>query len=599
MKKLIILLLFISTAGYSQYNLEYINSNDSLEIKQIGTLERIFLFSKTKGIEFPDGSIQSTASEDGFPDAPSDSKIYGRENENWVEVKTDSSWDEIDATVANIDTAKTINIMTENITASESVNTENIEATKIISERTSTDTLYIVDQYKSDSSMIHRQLDESFERLVISDNDEIQLIVPDTKEMHINYGALYMTGNQETVIADDFISLNAPRVFIGSGAYDIDIQNGTMDMLNVDIQAKDGFFSNLFGAIGSIFEADTGRFDNADVNSITMGVTTVTGFTDSKTAIEGTVITNLNFKDTTFTDHSEARQYYDEYSNSFVFENDISGYTYNLGEVPVRVYNNTGRTILTNKAVIWTGTHTNGVRVATVNYAGNGSKDSSQVYAITTTEMLDESYGMANIIGVNNFANTSNLTTGKFYLAHEGNITSTPPEPPLWYVELGQNLYTHADSGVLQVNIKEPYYKPFPLLALDTSGIAQDITITTQNVWYKLPIGSLQIRENIGFEIAGDSIRPLQNGYYPEIKMDLSFGGNAAAEVWEYGIFKNGVKQRNKTRSTSSSAFGDGSVDAPRYLTTSDWISFKIRNTSGTGDPTIQDVGVKIVFSYD
>jgi len=104
MKKLIILLLFISTAGYSQYNLEYINSNDSLEIKQIGTLERIFLFSKTKGIEFPDGSFQSTASESGIPDAPSDSKIYGRENENWVEVKTDSSWDEISTKYANIDT---------------------------------------------------------------------------------------------------------------------------------------------------------------------------------------------------------------------------------------------------------------------------------------------------------------------------------------------------------------------------------------------------------------------------------------------------------------------------------------------------------------
>jgi hypothetical protein len=61
MKKIIIILLFISSAAFSQVNLQYINIVDSLEIRELSTQEQIFQFDTTKGITFPDGTNQSTA----------------------------------------------------------------------------------------------------------------------------------------------------------------------------------------------------------------------------------------------------------------------------------------------------------------------------------------------------------------------------------------------------------------------------------------------------------------------------------------------------------------------------------------------------------
>lgn len=103
MKKLIVLFLFISSISYSQYNFQYINVNDSLELKQIGTLNRVFLFSATKGIEFPDGSILPSANII-LSDAPNDGMTYSRRNENWVEIKTDSSWYSVNSTITKTDT---------------------------------------------------------------------------------------------------------------------------------------------------------------------------------------------------------------------------------------------------------------------------------------------------------------------------------------------------------------------------------------------------------------------------------------------------------------------------------------------------------------
>lgn len=63
MKKLILSILFIifSLAGFSQANLQYVNSKDSFEIRNYSDKVPFFKFNRTKGLIFPDETIQGTA----------------------------------------------------------------------------------------------------------------------------------------------------------------------------------------------------------------------------------------------------------------------------------------------------------------------------------------------------------------------------------------------------------------------------------------------------------------------------------------------------------------------------------------------------------
>jgi hypothetical protein len=338
-----------------------------------------------------------------------------------------------------------------------------------------------------------------------------------------------------------------------------------------------------------------------NINSVSVGggdVMTSSDTVDGMAAIESNKFDKLQFN-TSSQAYSPYMIFWDTSKKALTGYNDISGFSHNYGyEVVRRVYNNTGATIPNERFVRRTGTHVNDGRVATIALAGISSADSTNVWGMTTVSIPPSSYGIVTIIGDVGEANNSALAEDAFYCGFAGVPIDTAPPPPYYTIKGGEVLYSANGSGIYSVNIETPTFTPSPLFASDTSGINQTVTITTQDVYEYLPIGDCNIDNNFGFTVAGDSVQVGVSGYY-QIVLSMSFQGNPTTEVWHYAPFINNVALPYKERSTSSSATGDANRPISRELSANDWVSFRIKNTSGTGDPTIQTLAIQILFLHE
>jgi hypothetical protein len=143
-----------------------------------------------------------------------------------------------------------------------------------------------------------------------------------------------------------------------------------------------------------------------------------------------------------------------------------------------------------------------------------------------------------------------------------------------------------------------PVLEPEPNFISDTSSVSQVVTINTQDVYEYIPLNLSQVRENNGFIQTGDSVQVLLSANY-DLILGMSFQGNPTSEVWRYGIFIDGKPQYTKSRNTTSSSTGDINVISYRYIEVGSWVSWKIKNESGTGDPTIIDMNYQINFRHE
>lgn len=311
-------------------------------------------------------------------------------------------------------------------------------------------------------------------------------------------------------------------------------------------------------------------------------------------------IDSINFKSITKTgSHKEGNLIYDTNTKSLSFQNDIIGFNHNLGyESVLRVYNESGATILNGKFCRIIGSFKDGNKItAKVAMAGNGRQDSAISLGVATTNILNNTYGVITLNGEVKGLNTSGYLFGDLiYLNHSGLITKIKPEAPLYSVIVGLVLNADNDSGIIYVNPELPIINPH--FHVDTSLIAKVITITTSNVYVKLPVSVPQIRDNEGFLLVGDSVQVLVSGHYI-IDLGMSFNGNPATEEWRYGVFINGKPIYTKSRTTTSNGTGDISVKCYRKLTKNQWISFAIMNQGGTGDPEVRDINFNIHFQHE
>jgi hypothetical protein len=113
-----------------------------------------------------------------------------------------------------------------------------------------------------------------------------------------------------------------------------------------------------------------------------------------------------------------------------------------------------------------------------------------------------------------------------------------------------------------------------------------DLTITaTQNIWYK--ITGFTTKDADYMVVQGDSVQFTYAGSYL-INFTTSFSG-LNNEVWQIGVFKGGtLEEPAQPRYTGTSDVGN--VTCPVYIsvTAGQWISFRIRNTTDSDDPTIK-----------
>jgi len=309
---------------------------------------------------------------------------------------------------------------------------------------------------------------------------------------------------------------------------------------------------------------------------------------------------SIKFSKTNRENYSEGKLFYDTTLYALTFYNEFPDFTHQLGyEHVARYYNNTGTTIENGTLLTPIGQKINGIIIPTVRRAGIGSIDSLKMVGMSTTTTLNGEFGIATILGTVNNLNTSAFNDNDFvYVDTNGSVRNTSPEPPDYSLLVGKVIYADNDSGQIYMVQGNIDFTPLPHIGADTSRMNTTISITTQNVFEYLPADSAIIRDNHAFTAQGDSIQVQVQGYYTII-LSMSFQGNPASETWRYGIFINNVEEITKSRTTSSNANGDVNVPVIRYLNKNDWISFRITNESGTGDPVVIDIGYEIIYLHE
>lgn len=394
--------------------------------------------------------------------------------------------------------------------------------------------------------------------------------------------------------------------YIAQLAYDADTSTFAWyaDTTNFSYYADTSQFSHYADTSNFALYADTCQyswFSDTSYFSRYADTANFVTYSDTSNIALNANVDSLYFKKNDGNFHSEGTLIYTAY-NSLTFFNDIIGFSHNLGyELVVRVYNESGSQIDDGTAVTLDTVFKNGIVTPTIKKAGMGSIDSLQPIGLTTVDIPNESYGIVTLFGQVNGLATDGYGVGDaspLWVGNNGALTATKPSPPNYALLIGYIIYADNDSGSIYVKPSPAKLDPEPHFIADTSNISQAVTINTINVYEYLPFSIAQERDNEGFSIVGDSAQVLVAGHY-YMFLGMSFGGNPTTEIWRYGMFKNGTPIYTKSRSTSSSATGDVNVYTYRYLEKNDWISFKIRNQSGTGDPTIIDINFAIDFRHE
>ncbi len=310
-------------------------------------------------------------------------------------------------------------------------------------------------------------------------------------------------------------------------------------------------------------------------------------------------VDSINFNEIDLANYNKGNLRYDSASQSLQFQNDLPDFNHNLGyEHVARYFNNTGTTIENGELLTPIGQQINGVIVPTVRRAGNGSVDSIQMVAMSTTETLDQNYGNVTLIGpVNGLDISSYSDNDPVYVGNNGLHTNINPEPPELSLLLGKVFYADNDSGQIYMFPGTVEFAPSPHISSDTSQLSETVTINTQNIYEYIPAGNTNVAENFGFTLAGDSVQVDVAGYYTLV-LSMTFSGNPSTETWRYGIFLNNLEQHTKSRTTSSSDAGDVNVPISRRFELDDWVSFRIRNESGTNNLTVVDLAYEIIFLH-
>lgn len=307
----------------------------------------------------------------------------------------------------------------------------------------------------------------------------------------------------------------------------------------------------------------------------------------------------LLMAETTDEPYGEGKYFYDSETKAMTVFNDLPDFTHQLGyELAARYYNNTGETIYSGDLLTPVGSKINGVILPTVQFAGNGSIDSLQLVAMSTTTTLDGEYGAVTTQGPVNGLDLSIMNNNDFvYVGHNRKITNVSPSPPELSMLVGKVFYADNDSGQLYMWPGEFHYDPAPIISGDSSRYNTVLTINAIGQFEYIPISVFQVENAFGFSKVGDSIQVLQEGFVT-IALNNSYTGNAQSDIWRQGIFVNGSEVFSNARSTTSTSVGNQTTIKTIRLMKDDWVSFRMANLSAVRDPTLNDMSYEIIYLH-
>ena len=276
-----------------------------------------------------------------------------------------------------------------------------------------------------------------------------------------------------------------------------------------------GVLSNIAGDGISVSSA-TGdvTIENTGVLSVTAGQgITVDQPTGDVTVAVGTQ-PYLDFDDDlTNPAYQQGRLFYDNTNKALAYYNDAPDVTVQIGqENIVRVYNNTGSTILNGKVC-----YINGAFGAfpTVALAKADSSTTSQAtLGICTADILTGEYGYITTDGVVHDINTNGMTAGApVYLsdATAGAFTMTAPLQPSYDIIVGYVTEVSATTGAVYVHIDRLPWFPNGEIRLTAASTTLPTTptvftapsvITQQGMSYDNATGVLTINTSGSFTLS-------------------------------------------------------------------------------------------------
>lgn len=178
--------------------------------------------------------------------------------------------------------------------------------------------------------------------------------------------------------------------------------------------------------------------------------------------IDSPNVDNIDFDLTTTNPaHSEGKVFYDHTDHSLCYYNEDADVTLNIGrEQLVRVYNNTGSSLLNGKMVYVNGANSGWPTVTLAK--ADTSVDSQSTLGMVTADIPNASYGYVCVSGTVNGLDTSAYSAGDtLYLSASvaGGITKVAPLQPNYVVQIGTIILNDATNGRIFVSVdKQPWF---------------------------------------------------------------------------------------------------------------------------------------------
>jgi hypothetical protein len=208
----------------------------------------------------------------------------------------------------------------------------------------------------------------------------------------------------------------------------------------------------------------------------------------------------------------EGRLFYEQSTHSLCYYNDDKNVTLNIGrEQLVRIYNNTGSTLLNGKIVYINGA-SGGFPTAALATASDTSSQST--LGMVTADIANGAFGYVCTSGLVNGLDTSAYGSGvTLYLSATtpGAITTTPPVQPNYVVVIGIATIISATVGAIFIRVDKKNWFPNLEVVLTAASttlpttatvIKPDTTIRSEGVSYDSSTGVITINNSQDYNIS-------------------------------------------------------------------------------------------------
>ena len=376
----------------------------------------------------------------------------------------------------------------------------------------------------------------------------------------------------------------------------------TDDVDSAYVQLRQDYaYSNLTGTpdISSIITADV---DKAFVDALGVDAATLDGqnpsyyndfdnLTNVPQAIDSTA--NVTFATATvdhidFTSGSapawaEGRVFYDNVNKALATYVDESEVTLQIGQEEwIRVYNNTGSTILNATPVTISGDYL-GTPLVTV--ANSLSYDAAAIEGVATHDISTGGYGYVTSRGVVRDINTSNLIAGQdvFLGQDSGSLSATSPAYPYWTNKIGVCLISDSTGGSIYVH---PEQSTFNTLRVQSNArvdgnmtVAGDLTVLGNQS--SVGLTNLSVENSFIYLNTGDTI------------------GDSATNFTGSGL--DDATFKNHYEGTTTKSFyvridGTGTPDTFEWSYDSDFASTEATDVAITGSLQTLSDNISILF---